>query len=328
MISSTHKSYALGVTGHPLGHSLSPRLHAAALRATGLQGEYRLYPIPPLPAGQEALGALIACLRDGRLDGLNVTIPHKQAVIPYLDDLTPLALQIGAVNTIFRRGNRLVGDNTDAPGFMADLYQHSPEARMPRSALVLGAGGSARAVVYALLTAGWYVTIAARRPEMAREIIAGSAFGDEQCNGISLESLPETIRKVEWMQPEPHPPNTTSGYPAHSTPTLIVNTTPVGMHPELSHSPWPKDLPFPIGAFVYDLVYNPVEPLLVRDARSAGLKAASGLGMLIEQAALAFERWTGVRPSIEAMRQAVTTTVKAVIDRPNTVHVEDPQFTG
>ena len=325
MISSAHRSYALGVIGHPLGHSLSPRLHAAALRASGLQGEYQLYPIPPLPAGQEALGALIACLRDGRLDGLNVTIPHKQAVIPYLDDLTPLAQQIGAVNTIFHRGNSglyrrcLVGDNTDAPGFMADLYKHSPEARIPRSALVLGAGGSARAVVYALLNAGWHITIAARRPEKAHEIIEGSAFGDEQCAVICLESLSEYVRKVERMQPEPHAPNTISGYTDYSSPTLIINTTPVGMYPELSHSPWPKDLPFPIGAFVYDLVYNPVEPLLVRAARSAGLKAASGLGMLIEQAALAFERWTGVRPSIEAMRQAVTTTVKT------TVHVEVPQ---
>jgi shikimate dehydrogenase len=307
MKTCAHGSYALGVTGYPLGHSLSPRLHTAALRASGLQGEYRLYPIPPLPAGQEALEALIVSLRNGRLDGINVTIPHKQGVIPYLDVLTPSALQIGAVNTIFRRDGRLIGDNTDAPGFMADLYKKFPEPSISQSALVLGAGGSARAVVFALLTAGWHVTIAARRPEKAREIINGSTFRNEQCAVIGLESLPEYIRNIAHFQREERDKKTSR---VHQPLFLIVNTTPVGMLPDIEFSPWPKDLLFPIGAFVYDLVYNPVDTALVSAARSAGLAAASGLGMLIEQAALAFERWTGIRPSIETLRQEVTTTVE------------------
>src|SRR4030067_3530012 len=133
--------FALGLTGYPLEHSLSPRLHAAALRDCGLAGEYRLYPVQWLPAGRVQMEALMDDLRESRLDGLNVTIPHKQSVIPYLDELTPLARQVGAVNTIYRAGTPLVGDNTDAEGFMADLCQHLPESSRQQSALVLGAGG-------------------------------------------------------------------------------------------------------------------------------------------------------------------------------------------
>lgn len=309
MTSPARSPYALGVTGYPLAHSLSPRLHAAALHDTGIPGEYRLYPVQLLPAGQADLEYLMTCLRDGRLDGLNITIPHKQAVIAYMDALTPLAQQIGAVNTIFRRESHegrdhaLIGDNTDAPGFMADLHKHFSQASIPQSALVLGAGGSARAVVYALLMAGWQVTIAARRPEKAVAIQAGSASliaplpGDQRCTVIGLDSLPYMIRS--WG-------NAPTSSVAGSKPlSLIVNTTPVGMFPDIDRSPWPDDLPFPECAFMYDLVYNPMETALVRAARSAGLPAANGLGMLIEQAALGFERWTGVRPSVEAMRRAV-----------------------
>lgn len=302
--------YSLGVTGYPLGHSLSPKLHEAALRTSGLAGEYRVYPIPPLPGGQEGLEALINSFRQGRLDGLNITIPHKQSVIPYLDELAPLALQIGAVNTVYRRGCSLIGDNTDAPGFLADLQKQFSIASAPEAALVLGAGGSARAVVYALLTGGWQVTIAARRLEMAQEIKHSLYFIHLACETIGLESLPEYVRNIGKLQRESHEKNTSSEQCDHRPLSLVVNTTQVGMFPDITHSPWPEDLPFPTDAFVYDLVYNPVETPLVRAARTAGLMAASGLGMLIEQAALAFERWTGVRPSIEAMRQEVMNNVE------------------
>jgi shikimate dehydrogenase len=304
MSDSAHDFYTLGVTGYPLGHSLSPQLHAAALRASGLAGEYRLYPIPTLPGGRGELEALLASFRQGGLDGLNVTIPHKQAVISYLDELTPLARQIGAVNTIYRRGQRLVGDNTDADGFMADLHQQFCLAGAPQAALVLGAGGAARAVVHALLAAGWQVTIAARRPQAARQIINRLSVTRPSCRVIELERLPQYIRSLK--NPARQPVRNSTSPPGGQLPlALIVNATPVGMFPAVEHSPWPEGLPFPAQACVYDLVYNPLDTTLVRLARSAGLMAASGLGMLIEQAALAFERWTGVRPSSEAMRHSV-----------------------
>jgi len=311
MIPPAHRPYALGVTGYPLGHSLSPRLHAAALRACGLAGEYCLYPVPPLPAGRASLETLIASIRHGHLNGLNVTIPHKQAVISYLDELTPLAQQIGAVNTIYCNSNGLVGDNTDAPGFMADLQKKCTQAVTPQAALVLGAGGSTRAVVHALLTAGWQVTIAARRPEMALEIKDSLSFIHQSCEVIGLESLLEYVQNLDTLQRESYAQNNCAGRCDNHRLSLIVNTTPVGMAPDSAHSPWPKDLPFPGEAFVYDLVYNPIDTALVCAARSAGLMAASGLGMLIEQAALSFERWTGMRPSLAAMRQAVFTNASA-----------------
>ena len=239
-----------------------------------------------------------------------MTIPHKQNVIAYLDELTPLAMQIGAVNTIYRRGASLIGDNTDAPGFMADLKKKFPQAVTPQAAVVLGGGGSARAVVHALLAAGWQVTMAVRRPAAAQEIIDSFSFPQPSCEVIALDSLPDFIGNLDNLQREPSKKKASPLINDHRPLNMIVNTTPVGMAPDITHSPWPKDLPFPNQAFVYDLVYNPVDTALVRAARDAGLAAASGLGMLIEQAALAFERWTGVRPSLAAMRQDVMTNVE------------------
>lgn len=302
-MNSAHPStYTFGVTGYPLGHSLSPQLHKAAFQSTGLQGEYRLYPIPPLPEGEKDLAVLIDRICTHRLDGLNVTIPHKQAVIRHLDRLTPLALQIGAVNTIYRQHGLLIGDNTDAPGFMADLRLRFPQAGNPQAALVLGSGGSARAVTQALLTAGWQVLIAARKPGKAQDILNSLAPIRASSEALQLDVLDE------YLQSQPRSAGGAIILSANGIPrplSLIVNATPLGMFPNIDGSPWPKDLEFPKGVFVYDLVYNPSDTLLVRAARAAGLSAASGLGMLIEQAALSFERWTGIHPSTEAMRQAV-----------------------
>ncbi len=269
--------YALGLIGWPLEHSLSPQLHHVGLDALDLKGEYRLYEIPPLPEGKKSLAALLEKVRRRQIHGLNVTIPHKQNVIPLLDDLTPAAEAIGAVNTIFARGDRLVGDNTDAPGFWTDasrrLSVHTFECTR---ALILGAGGSARAVAYALLRQDWKLTIAARRPEQAQDLCDHLSPHGGQISATKLSNYP--LSTIHSPRPTPH-------Y------TLLVNCTPVGMHPHVDASPWPEDLPFPPEAAVYDLVYNPRETRLVRDARAAGLPAVTGLGMLVEQAALSLARW-------------------------------------
>ena len=277
----------LGLIGYPLGHSLSPKIHKTALTACGLEGDYTLFPIHP--DDQQRLKDLLARVRGGEITGLNVTIPHKQNVIPLLDELTPTAKAIGAVNTISVRDGRLIGDNTDTPGFLADLKKilttETQRHGDLKSALVLGAGGSARAVAYALIHDGWKVTIASRQTQQAQALIAQISIPNSQL--LMIEYQTTALQSLI--------PNL----------SLIVNTTPLGMTPNADASPWPDSLPFPPDAAIYDLVYNPRETRLVKDAREAGLPATTGLGMLIEQAALAFEIWTGCKPPSGVLWKAV-----------------------
>lgn len=275
----------LGLIGYPLGHSLSPVIHRAALASCELEGSYTLFPVSP--EDRRGLENLLGEVRNGGITGLNVTIPHKQTVIEYLDRLTPRARTIGAVNTIYLRENELIGENTDAPGFLSDLKRFLTAARHPdtdRQALVLGAGGSARAVVYALLSDGWQVSVAARRTEQARQLASSMGEARLQITDLTLSNL--DISRI----------------------SLIVNTTPVGMTPNADQSPWPRHIPFPPHAAIYDLVYNPEETRLVREARQAALPATTGIGMLIEQAALAFEIWTGQKLQHQILLDAVRST--------------------
>jgi len=278
----------LGLIGYPLGHTLSPQIHAAAFRSCDLEGSYSLFPIHP--DDNQGLKDLLVRVRNGELSGLNVTIPHKQNVIELLDGLTPAAKAIGAVNIIYLENTRLIGGNTDAPGFLSDLKSFLTTETLRhrnRSALVLGAGGSARAIVFALLNDGWEVTVAARRTEQAQQL--ADSFANYQ--------LPRTVCSFSNLRS------------LDSYPSLIVNTTPVGMTPNVEQSPWPENLSLPPHATVYDLVYNPPETKLVREAHRQGLRAKTGLGMLIEQAALAFEIWTGQNPSREVLFGSLPQTV-------------------
>jgi shikimate dehydrogenase len=275
---------SFGLIGHPLAHSYSPLLHLAALQASGLEGEYRLYPVPPLPDGDKALVELLDRLRDGTVDGLNVTIPHKQNVLRLVDELTPTAQRVGAANLLFRRAGKLVGDNSDVGGFLQDLKAFLAASGMSnaRRALVLGAGGAARAVVAGLLQERWQVLVTARRPEQAHALAA--RLDPNLLEVIELD--PTCLAQLKRI-------------------SLLVNATPIGMFPEIEPSPWPANLPLPPGAAVYDLIYNPGETTLMRTARAAGLPVRGGLGMLVEQAALAFECWTGRAAPRPAMLQAV-----------------------
>jgi len=279
----------LGLIGYPLGHSLSPKLHNAALRYCDLQGEYSLFAITP--DDLQSLKDVLDHVRSHEIVGLNVTIPHKQNVIPFLDELAETAEAIGAVNTIYLRNKKLIGDNTDAPGFLTDLNKFLEESFPPvlgegiegmgKKALVLGAGGSARAVVYALLEDGWNVILAARRIEQAQQLV-------DLFTNFQLQIVDFTLSNIEL-----------------SNITLIVNTTPIGMSPNTDQSPWTENHPFPQHAAIYDLVYNPCETKLVKDARFRGLSAITGRGMLIEQAALAFELWTEIKVPREIMSSAM-----------------------
>ncbi|MEW6402870.1 MAG: shikimate dehydrogenase [Chloroflexota bacterium] len=291
--------FELGLIGYPLGHSLSPQIHTAALRSCGLKGDYSLFPIAP--DDMQGLKDLLGRVRSGQIHGLNVTIPHKQNLIQFLDELTPTARAIGAVNTIYLREDRLIGDNTDAPGFLADLNSfladqeswaknRKSKIQNRKSAIILGSGGSARAVVYALLNDGWDVTVAARRIEQAHQL--ARSFVQHKVHTAQFEHL--------ILHPFGFAQDRLSSF------FLIVNTTPVGMTPYADQSPWPENLSFPPHAALYDLVYNPPETKLVRDAQAQGLPATTGFGMLIEQAALSFELWTEHSAPRESMRASLT----------------------
>jgi len=296
----TPSRFNLGLIGYPLERSLSPHIHHAALHSCGLQGEYRLYPVAPLPEGREALEHMILRLRQSSLHGLNVTIPHKQNVLPYLDELTPAARSVGAANTLYLQNGRLTGDNTDIPGFLADLKRQLPG--VTGKALVLGAGGSARAVVYALLNSGWQVVVAARRLEQAISLTSfpsplGGRTRPELAEGVGDEDQHPSAQAVLLDAP---------GLAGVPDVRLVVNATPVGMIPQPDASPWPESLPLPSGAAIYDLIYKPLETRLMRQARQAGLLAFNGLGMLVEQAALSFERWTGASVNRAAIWEAIS----------------------
>jgi len=265
----------LALLGYPLSHSLSPIMHTAALEAAGLQG----WGYEAMPVELERLAQAMAIIRGNDYAGANVTVPHKEAIIPFLDGLTPVAEAIGAVNTIVKQGGQLIGHNTDAAGLLADLHAHDVHVSR-RPVLILGAGGAARAVVAACAGVGAQIRLIARRREQAQSLMT-----NDQLLGV-----------FDW---------TPLGFlQASDNCALILNTTPLGMMPYIDASPWLDGTPFPPDAFVYDLVYNPAETLFVRQARAAGLRAATGLGMLIEQGALAFELWTGKSAPREVMRRA------------------------
>lgn len=278
----------LGVIGWPVAHSLGPAMFHAAFAALGLDGwRYDLLPVPP-----DIVGHSLRTLRDeGGYLGVNVTVPLKTAVLAHTRP-DALARALGAANTIdFRSG---AATNTDVGGFIEDLHAHGVPVAGSR-ALVIGAGGAARAVIYALHTQGWRVAAAARRVEQAQALAANfsaAAAGGAQ----SVSALPLERSSLAGLAPG-----------------LIVNASSAGMFPAVETTPWLPGLPFPPGAFVYDLVYNPSQTALMSAARGAGLRACNGLGMLVEQAALALETWLGCIAPRNAMRAAIS---RAAEDRP------------
>ena len=266
--------------GSPVEHSFSPAIQSAAFNEAGLDWRYEAMEVTP-----EELAATIASMRKHGWLGANVTIPFKEAVLPLLDEIDSSAVQTSAVNTIVNRNGHLVGHNTDLRGFMRDLRTHWQVPKTGRP-LILGAGGGARAVAFGLAQEGLDLLLIARTTIRAERL----AEDVRRYHGVGVAILP-------WARD--------SFTKAASQCILIVNATPLGMMPEVQNSPWPGDVALPPAAFVYDLVYSPREPQLVKQAQRSGLRAASGAGMLLEQAALSYELWTGLRAPRERMRAAL-----------------------
>jgi shikimate dehydrogenase len=266
----------VGIIGDPVGHSRSPAMHNAAFAALGLDWVY-----VPFPVAAADVGAAVAAVRALGLAGLNVTVPHKEAVIPHLDRLTPLARRVGAVNTVVNQNGRLLGENTDVHGFAATLRAQRIRLR-GRHAIVIGAGGAARAVLAALAEAGAArVTIANRTAARARAL-AGLVRGPRRAV-VPLDALRDP---------------TLLGDAA-----LVVNTTSLGLHgaalPPIAHAATPARCLFA------DLVYG-TETAFVRDARRAQRPTCDGSEMLLHQGARAFTLWTGRRAPLTVMRAVLS----------------------
>jgi shikimate dehydrogenase len=261
-------------------------MHNAAFDALELPWCYTLLPTPP-----GRIKKALTKLKAQGYRGANVTVPYKQTVMPHLETISDDARAIGAVNTIVVREGHLIGHNTDGDGFLAALLE-SGFAPSDRCALVLGAGGAARAVVYALAQAGCVVIIHNRTVQRAARLA-------HHMGNVGVHTA------VTWM------PSTATLTGLDLTQfDLLVNTTSVGMWPQVDASPWPEMLPMPAHWTVFDLVYNPTETRLLAQARAAGATAVGGMGRLVYQGAMAFERWTGHPAPIETMRAAVQEALK------------------
>ena len=268
------------VIGHPVAHSFSPVLHNAAFAATGLDWVYVALDVAPGDVAQAFDG-----VRALGIAGLSVTMPHKEAAAAAADELTDDARLLGAVNCIVNRDGTLVGHNTDGAGLLAALAADVDYAPHGARCVVLGAGGAARAVVLALARAdAAEIAVVARRPDAAA--VAAQLAGEAGAV-VDAEVAPSRIAAAD----------------------LVVNATPVGMgHPS------PGDVPFDLddlrpGQIVVDLIYQPLLTPLVAGARERGLVAVNGLGMLVHQAALAFELWTGVDAPVAVMAEVVRAAV-------------------
>ena len=270
------------VCGHPIAHSRSPVIHRYWLDELGISGSYEAIDVAPGDFAMFLKGAAQAGWAGG-----NVTIPHKEAAFQLVSARDRAAAAVGAVNTLWVEKGAIVGGNTDAHGFAANLDDRAPGWRNAGAALVLGAGGAARAVIHALLEAGVpRVKVANRSRERANET-AGQF--DARATAHDWRDLPALVPAAE----------------------LLVNTTSLGM---AGQPPLVVDIsPLPQGAIVADIVYTPLETPLLRAARLQGFDAVDGLGMLLHQAAPGFERWFGKRPIVsEALRRYIVTDLEVI----------------
>jgi shikimate dehydrogenase len=280
------KTKICGLIGDPVEHSVSPAMHNAAFSSLGLDYIYL-----PLRVARDNLAKAIDGLKVLNIRGLNVTIPHKVAVIPLLDEMEPLAEKIGAVNTIVNDKGRLKGHNTDAGGFLKALLERGVEPR-GKKVVVLGAGGASRAISFTLAERGAEIVILNRKLEMDWAVKLASSISQLSTKEVkALELNNENLSSVLEAA------------------DVLVNATSVGMSPNSNNSPLPARLLKP-ELVVFDVVYNPLKTRLLAEAEAAGAETISGIDMLVWQGALAFELWTGARAPIDIMKTKAIEALK------------------
>ena len=278
----------VGLIGYPLGHSVSPAMQQAAFDHYGLDLRYEAWETEP-----SALARVVERLRQPSVLGANVTVPHKETVVPLLDELDGSVRQVGAVNTVANRHGRLGGYNSDGSGFLAALRQRGEFDPRGKHVLVLGAGGASRGVSFALGAAG-----VSRLGIMNRTLERAEALAaDLRQVGVNVFTLPW---EADYLAK------------AVSECDLLVNCTSVGMRhgPDEGKSPLSASV-IPSRTLVCDVVYNPLETALLSEARKAGARTLSGLAMLVYQGAVSFELWTGKQAPVDIMFSAAERAVRS-----------------
>lgn len=268
------------VIGNPVGHSLSPAIHNAGFQALGLNYVYLAFEVSDLP------GILAGMRAMPNFRGVSVTIPHKEAIIPHLDEVETVAARVGSVNTVTNEGGKLLGATTDGPGTLRAFAEAGVNLRDKR-VLFLGAGGAVRAVAFEMAERSGIkeLTLLARRPEQAARLAADIGAGATLTPGSGdlVGDLEAAVREHD----------------------VIVQGTPIGMYPHtIDETPVPQEW-LRNEHIVFDMVYRPQETRLIREATAAGCVCIQGLEMLLHQAAEQFERWTGAVAPLDAMRSAL-----------------------
>lgn len=266
-----------GVMGDPIAHSMSPDIHNDAFEKENIEAVYHHFHVT-----KEGLNDVVKGMKALGIEGFNITIPHKTSIIPFLDEVDELALAIGAVNTVVNKNGRFIGYNTDGKGFFKSLCDEISGDIKAKKTLVIGAGGAARAIYFTLVKEGVkQVDIANRTKERAAQLVSDCPY-DKVSKALSIIEAEESLSQYD----------------------LIIQTTSSGMSPELDHSPLKVDQ-LKTGAIVSDIIYNPLQTKLLREAGEKGAETQNGLGMFINQAALAFEIWTGIMPDTARMTDIV-----------------------
>lgn len=271
----------IGIIGYPLGHSLSPLMHNRAFEHLGLHYQYTLFPVK-----EEELGHAIRGIRALNIVGCNVTIPYKEQVIPFLDYLAPGAKTLGAVNTIVNKDGELWGYNTDGIGFYRSLTEELGTDVQGKKALLIGAGGAARAVAHALLEAGLQELVIANRNLDNGKRLANEL--EKRGYQVQVVELKEEILRKFLMQMD-----------------FLINSSSVGMYPQIEAGLPIKQEWLRPPLILCDLIYNPVKTKLLQMGEAQGCQILNGVGMLVYQGAAAFELWTGQEAPVEIMKKSV-----------------------
>ncbi|KAB2338629.1 shikimate dehydrogenase [Cytobacillus depressus] len=264
------------VIGDPIAHSMSPVMHNDLFQAYEIDAYYQ-----PLHVKREDLEVAIKGLKAIGIAGFNVTVPHKEAIIPLLDELDPLAKSIGAVNTVVNENGKLIGFNTDGSGYVRGLLEELPSLQ-DKKVLVIGAGGAARGIYFTMAQAGVVQLDISNRTVSKANVIVSECPFDVQSEVLNMDEAEKNLGQYD----------------------LIIQTTLAGMAPNI------QELPISIqhlkaGSFVSDIIYNPLETTFLQEAKKNGADIQNGLNMFVFQGALAFEKWTGIFPDTKRMRKIV-----------------------